>query len=105
MLKQAVLMGLMLLPLAAQAEDRRVVVENRSDSDICEIYGSNVNRDSWEEDILGRDILRSGERVRINFNDGSGACRFDLKAVTCGGREVIRRNVNVCRIGTWTLRD
>lgn len=105
MLKKAVVLAMLLLPVAAQAADRRVVVENRSSSNICEIYGSNVSRDSWEEDILGNDILPAGDRVRINFNDGSGACRFDLKAVTCDGREIINRNVNICRISTWTIRN
>lgn len=105
MLKKAVLLALVFAPVLAHAADRRVVIDNRSSANICEVYGSNVNRDSWEEDILGRDILPAGERVRINFNDGSGACRFDLKAVTCDGRSIIRRNVNVCQITTWTIRN
>jgi hypothetical protein len=69
-----------LLPFASPAEaaDRRVEVVNASGRTMTEFYASNTNRSSWEEDILGNDVLPAGRSVTINIDDGSGACRFDF---------------------------
>lgn len=83
------------------AADRRVRIINETSYDIVRFYGSNVGTDSWEEDILGRDILRAGRSVMINFDDGSGYCIFDFKAVFDDGDEVIKERVNVCKIGSF----
>lgn len=85
----------------ANAADRRVRIINETSYDIVRFYGSNVGTDSWEEDILGRDILRAGNSVMINFDDGSGYCIFDFKAVFDDGDEVIKERVNVCKIGSF----
>ena len=70
---------------------------------MTQFYGSNAGSNSWEEDILGVDVLYSGSSVDINFDDGSGYCTFDFKAVFADGDEVIQRNVDVCTIGTFTF--
>ena len=67
------------------------------------LYGSNVGSDSWEEDILGSDVLESGTSVNVNFDDGTGYCKYDLKAVFEDGDSVIKRGINVCTVGTWTI--
>ena len=85
----------------ADAADRRVRIINETSFDIVRFYGSNVGTDSWEEDILGRDILRAGRSVTINFDDGSGYCIFDFKAVFDDGDEVVKERVNVCKIGSF----
>ena len=66
-------------------------------------YRSNTGTNSWQEDILGRDVLPSGSEVRINFNDSTGYCMFDLKAVFEDGDEVIQERVNICEVGTFTF--
>ncbi|MBC9206846.1 hypothetical protein IBL26_08360 [Roseomonas aerophila] len=89
---------------AAGAADRRVEVVNASGRTMMEFYASNTNRSSWEEDILGNDVLPSGRSVVINIDDGSGACRFDVLAVLDGGRRVEQRNINVCEVSRHTVR-
>jgi hypothetical protein len=49
-------------------------------------------------------VLPPGQRVRVNIDDGTGACLFDFKAVFADGRTIEQRRVNVCQITTWTLR-
>jgi hypothetical protein len=95
-----------LLPFASPAEaaDRRVEVVNASGRTMTEFYASNTNRSSWEEDILGNDVLPAGRSVTINIDDGSGACRFDFMAVLDGGRRVEQRNINVCEVSRHTVR-
>lgn len=88
----------------ASALDRRVEIVNDTGYTIVRFYGSNKGTDSWEEDILGEDVLPSGSSVMINFDDDTGYCKFDFKAVFDDGDELVKQNVNVCEIGTFTYR-
>lgn len=104
------LMGAFILiasaPVAdADRQNRRVRIINETSYDMVRFYGSNVGTDDWEEDILGRDILRAGQSVTINFDDGSGYCMFDFKAVFDDGDEVIARRKNVCELGSFRFTD
>ena len=89
----------------ADAADRRVRILNETSFDIVRFYGSNVGSDDWEEDILGRDVLRAGKSVMINFDDGTGYCIFDFKAVFDDGDEVIKERVNICKIGSFRFTE
>jgi P pilus assembly chaperone PapD len=89
---------------ASQA-DRRVRLVNNSSKTIMSFYASNVRRDRWEEDILGNRTVAPGQSVSINIDDGTGACNFDFKTVMRGGQEVVKRNVDVCRVATYTISD
>ncbi len=84
------------------ALDRRVRIVNETGYTIVRFYGSNKGSDSWEEDILGSDVLPSGSSVNINFDDGSGYCKFDFKAVFDDGDVLVKKNINICKIGTFT---
>lgn len=88
--------------IPAFALDRRVRIVNDTGYVLVEFYGSNKGSTSWEEDILGRDVLGSGQSVMIDFDDGTGYCKFDFKAIFDDGDELIRKGVNICEIGTYT---
>ena len=99
------LLGLASL-LAYAGENRYVRIINRASSPIQYLYASNVDTDSWQEDILGPwRMIASGYYVDVNIDDGSGHCLYDLKAVLFDGRKAITRNVNVCTQGSWTVTD
>jgi hypothetical protein len=89
----------------ATAVDRRVRIINETSFDLIEFYGSNVGTDSWEEDLLGNDVLPAGRFFDVNFDDGSGYCMFDFLGVFEDGDEVIKRRVNVCQIGTFRFAE
>lgn len=105
------LLGLGALTLTACVEDtggstsvdRRVTIINNTNTAIREFYGSNVGADSWQEDILGADVLPAGRSVTINFDDGSGYCTFDFKAVFVDGSSLVDQNVDVCTTGRVTF--
>jgi hypothetical protein len=78
--------------------DRRVVSINATNVTMTHFYASNSGRNEWEEDILGADVLPAGASIRINIDDGSGACIFDFKARFADGDELIRYRINVCQI-------
>ena len=89
--------------LPSFAENRKMTIVNNTGFTMTNFYGSNKGANSWEEDILGNNVLPSGNSVEINFDDNSGYCKFDLKAVFEDGDEVVQAGVNVCEIGTFTF--
>lgn len=90
------------LSTPAWAENRSVTIVNNTGFTMTNFYGSNVGENTWQEDILGEDVLLSGTQVAINFDDATGYCIFDFKAVFEDGDELVREKVNVCEVGTFT---
>lgn len=94
--------ALLLLAGSAQAANRHVDIVNKTGMAMKHFYASTTGTDDWEEDILGRDVIESGDTFDINIDDGSGACRYDFKAVFENGQSLVRKNVNVCEISSFT---
>lgn len=86
-------------------KNRRVQMVNDTDTDIVRLYGSNIGADSWQEDVLGDSILRSGSRVTVNWDDGSCYCNYDFKAVYRDGTNSIKNGVNVCQISSFRFHN
>lgn len=93
------------LSSSALAYDRHVLVVNNSSNNIIEFYGSNTGTEDWQEDILGVDVLASGEEVEVNFDDDTGYCMFDFNVVFDNETNVIEEQFNVCDLGTLTVTD
>ena len=91
----------LLAPYGASAADRVVEIINETGQTMTEFYASVTSTDSWEEDILGDDVLDDGESVDVNIDDGSGKCVYDFRAVFKSGAEAVKRGVNVCQISTF----
>ena len=91
-----VLATLAVTTIDAAALDRRVRINN---------YTSNKGSRSWEEDILGRNILPAGQSVVINIDDGSGYCKFDFLAVFEDGEELVKYDNNVCELSQFNYTD
>jgi len=85
------------------AADRHVTIVNQTGYAMVEFYGSNSGTSSWEEDILGGDVLAHGQSVDVDFDDGSGHCIFDFLAIFEDGDQVKQENVDVCKVGTFTF--
>ena len=79
-------------------QDRRVLIINATGVTMTHFYASNSGQADWEEDILGEDVLESGASVRINIDDGTGACLYDFMARFADGDELVRNRINVCEI-------
>ena len=87
----------------ALAADRKVKVINKTKTPIYGFYASRTSSNDWEEDILGDDVIMPGESMVINIDDGSGACKFDFKGEFEDGDEVVKTNVDVCKIGEFSF--
>jgi len=89
--------------VVSDGQNRHVTIVNNSGYGIVRFYGSNTGTSNWQEDILGTSVLASGSSVDINFDDGTGYCTFDFKMVFSDGTEGVRNNIDVCRVGTYTI--
>jgi hypothetical protein len=85
-------------------KDRRVVVVNERSTDMMRLYASRVTTSDWEENILSRPIA-AGSEVVVNFDDGTGACLFDFRAVFQDDAIVHMWSINVCRESYWRIVD
>ena len=89
----------------ANALDRRVRIVNESKHDIVGFYGTNVGVPDWQDNLLGAAVLRAGASIVLDFEDGSGYCRFRFRAVFDDNKELVRPSVNVCEVGTYKYTD
>tara|TARA_R100000687_G_C6352816_1_gene119657 strand:- start:222 stop:602 length:381 start_codon:yes stop_codon:yes gene_type:complete len=103
----AALVGLFFVISAApsQAENRQVRIINETQTTMVEFYASNVGADTWEEDILGQDVLGAGDSVMMNIDDGTGYCLYDFRAVFADGDVLIRERVDVCEISSYRYHN
>ena len=89
----------------AQRADRHVRIINETDHTMVRFYASNIAVNDWQEDILGDDVLKPGQDVNINIDDGTGHCKYDFKAVFDNGRALVKHNVNVCEITSYRYTE
>ena len=92
--------------VAIAEENRHVRIINHASSPIENLYASNVDSDSWEEDLLGLfQFISPNHYLDANIDDGTGHCLYDIKAVLVDGRVATTRGFNVCTNSTWTVTD
>ncbi|NCS24138.1 MAG: hypothetical protein GPI96_06310 [Microcystis aeruginosa BS13-02] len=89
------------------AEDITFTLENKTKVNMTEFYASPSGVKSWENDILGDDVLGSGEQVEININDERTTCNYDFKAKFADGDVVEKYDVNICELagGSYEFYD
>ena len=88
---------------AAFADPRDFTLNNGSDVTITHVYVSTVDTKSWEEDVLGVDILPPGDSVDIVFSNFADSCAYDIKVLAVDGREGYLYGVDLCSTSTVTF--
>ncbi len=95
------LIGAAVLAMAATAayaqENRNVDVHNDTGVTLTHLYSTNSGQADWGGDILGASVIESGESVTVDFDDGTDACLYDVKARFADGDEMELRQINVCQ--------
>lgn len=89
---------------ASYADNLEFMLKNNSSYIITEFYASPSNVNSWEEDILGADVVGSGEAFRITIADGRRQCEYDLRIVFEDG-DVVEDTADLCETGSYTVND
>ena len=89
----------------SDGKNRRVRMVNATSYTIERLYGSNVNVHTWQEDVLGDGVLRPGNSVVVNWDDGSCLCEFDIKAVYSDGDTSIKSAIDVCKLTSFRFTE
>jgi hypothetical protein len=92
--------GAAVLPAAAQAQDTRFYSNNMSGTTITHVYVSSVHRNDWGPDLLGAQVLFSGQRIFL----APPTCLNDIRVIYQGRRSQEWRGVDVCRITNFSIR-
>lgn len=97
---------LLLLSTAAIAQQNYYVdITNRTGYTIMYAYVSPGDARTWEEDVLGRDVIHNGNTTRVTLS-GYRSPIFDIRLVDEDGDTYTFWNVNVSRQDiTVTLAD
>lgn len=91
--------------VVASAAEYSVVVSNKTGYDFYHLYVSSVSSEEWEEDVLGVDVLSSGEQVTVTIT-GFKSPRFDIRAVDEDGDTFTLYDINVEKYDVvFTLDD
>ena len=87
----------------ARAGKQDFLLHNQTGVEIHELYVSPHSSNDWEEDVLGRDTLPSGESVKITFEDREKRVHWDLKVVDSKGNSIEWEDLNLIEISEVTL--
>ncbi len=88
----------------AFAQDLEFDLINQSSFALQELYVSPASTDEWGDDVLGVDILGSGEQGVVTIADGETTCTYDLRFLTDTGTEVTG-TADLCETHSFTLSD
>jgi hypothetical protein len=104
MKKTAGFVILFLLALAPVfAGDQDFTLINDTGLTIDQLYCSPTATKDWEEDVLGVDVLKDGEKVEIKFSRDEKAAEWDLMIVDGEGDKIYWTEINLLEAETITL--
>ena len=83
---------------AAKADIQDFYVRNFGKTYVYYIYVSPSYSDSWEEDVLGRDVLPPNTDLFIEMHGFGNHCYFDVKIEDELGRSQEYWDVDLCRV-------
>lgn len=87
----------------ARAGKQDFILHNQTGVEIHSLYVSPHSTDDWEEDILGKDTLPSGESLKITFEDRDKHVHWDLKVTDKDGNSLEWYDLNLIEINEVTL--
>ncbi|MFN2578447.1 MAG: hypothetical protein ABR607_12235 [Pyrinomonadaceae bacterium] len=99
----AALASLMTASALARTGKQDFTLHNQTGVEIHSLYVSPHSTDDWEEDILGKDTLDSGESLKITFDDRDKHVHWDLKVTDKDGNALEWYDLNLVEIDEVTL--
>jgi hypothetical protein len=100
--KSVLMLSTIFFAATASAQDVNFLLTNQSGYTLVEFYASPENVSSWEEDILGYDVLESGYVLNIIIADNRSQCIYDMRMVFDDGDELLD-TVNICEMSGYTI--
>jgi hypothetical protein len=102
-MKNAVIVALVFAAVAAFAGDQDFTLVNETGLTIVQFFCSTTTTNNWEEDVLGVDVLNSGEEVNISFSRNEDDCEWDLMIVDEDGDQIAWAGIDLCEAMRITL--
>jgi hypothetical protein len=100
----ALLAALWAIP--AFADPRDFNVANNTSIVLTHVYVSPSDASDWGDDIMGRDVLNSGENVDVTFRKFDGStCLYDVKVLGQQGQSGVLYKVDLCSTSYVTFSD
>ena len=94
----------MAMSAVAFAGAQDFVLVNNTGYPIYKVNVSAASTNSWEEDILGSDILPNGSSVQVNFGVGSTQY-WDIQAIFEDGSSLAWYNIDLLSVAQVTLNN
>lgn len=88
------------VPAFAQSTET-LRVNNRSGMTLYSLHASPTTNNSWENDLLGSNVLSSGRHIDVTIRNVTN-CNYDVRLEFTNG-QVMTDRVNVCSIGTYNI--
>lgn len=79
--------------------NRDVRIHNQTGWTMTDLYASGSG--DWGDDLLGDGALTPGDSVVVTLDDGSGACRYALRAGFDNGQSLRRDDINACQVADY----
>jgi hypothetical protein len=87
----------------ARSGKQDFTLHNQTGVEVHSLFVSPHSSNDWEDDILGRDTLPSGESVHITFDDRDKHAHWDLKVTDKDGNSLEWYDLNLVQIEEVTL--
>lgn len=87
--------------------NRWMTVNNNTRHTAVNIYiiPSNAEKCCWSRDLLEGHEIRPGEDIGVNFDDGIGECKYDIRVISADGLEWNFNSIDVCSKSGIRLRS
>ena len=92
-----------LLATAAYAAQQDFTIVNNTGQTIMTLNVSPSDSNQWGPDILGSDVLASGERAEVSFDRDEERCEWDIRVTYEDGDTGDWRGIDLCETATVTL--
>ncbi len=88
---------------ATAGAEQDFTLHNKTGVIIDKLFVSPSDKDDWQEDILGKDVLADGESLEIKFHPKEKAAKWDLKVQDSTGNSIEWHDLNLTEISEVTL--
>ncbi|HMQ67719.1 MAG TPA: argininosuccinate lyase [Ignavibacteria bacterium] len=78
-------------------------LSNQTGAAIQKLYVYPTASEEWGNDVLGKEVLMSGNDLPIVFNPINDVCLYDIKVTDTDGNATMWYGVDLCKYSTITL--
>ena len=92
------------IPSALADDQRDFTVVNNTSTPLKALFVSLSGSTTWGENVLDESIP-TGASTDLSYVGEASSCLFDIKGIFLDGAETEDRQVDFCKVGTYTFND